>query len=249
MSLFWFFYNFQIMKKQDIIFIFVAVVVLLPFFVVEPVGTWFTTSTKTHPFLMAFLKFGILSTAGEVIGYRIKEGHYPACEFGVIPRGITWGFLGMLITAAMTIFSSGVPALMEQIGITPTDDVTYKELLGQSIFTSLSWYHFLAAFLISTFMNCIFAPFFMTIHKVSDSHIISHNGSLKGYFSPLHFGERLINLDWSMMWNFLFKKTIPLFWIPAHTVTFMLPPEFRVLFAALLGVMLGLFMSFATKKK
>ena len=51
------------------------------------------------------------------------------------------------------------------------------------------------------------------------------------------------------LWGFLFKKTIPLFWVPAHTITFMLPPEYRVLFAALLGVMLGVFMSLATRKK
>ena len=235
------------MKKYDFVFIVIALAVILPFFLLEPIGSWFTTNTKSHPFLMAFLKFGILSTAGEVIGFRIKEGHYPTSSFGVTPRAIVWGFLGMLITAAMTIFSKGVPALMEQVDIIP--DTPYNELLGQSIFESLSWYHFLAAFLISSFMNCIFAPFFMTIHQVSDSHIISHNGSLSGFFSPLHFGERLVNLDWNMMWNFLFKKTIPLFWIPAHTITFMLPPLYRVLFAALLGVMLGLFMSFATKKK
>lgn len=236
------------MKRSDFIFIAAALVVLLPFLIFEPAGSWFVLSTKAHPFLMAFLKFGILSTAGEVIGYRIKEGRYPAKSFGILPRGIVWGFLGMLITAAMTIFSAGVPALLEQIGIRP-EIYSYKELLGQSIFVSQSWYHLLAAFMISLFMNSIFAPFFMTIHKVSDSHIIDHQGSLRGFFSPMHFGRRLVALDWNMMWGFLFKKTIPLFWIPAHTITFMLPPEFRVLFAALLGVMLGLFMSLATRKK
>lgn len=236
------------MKKSDLLFILGCIVVIVPFFVFRPVGEWFISSTKAHPFLMAFVKFAILSTAGEVIGYRIKSGNYPTREFGVIPRGITWGFLGMLITAAMTIFSKGVPALLMQIGIEPVG-VAYADMLGMSILQSVSWYHFLAAFMISTFMNCIFAPFFMTLHKISDSCIMSNNGRTIGYFKNLHFGERFVGLDWNMMWNFLFKKTIPFFWIPAHTITFMLAPEFRVLFAALLGVMLGVFMSLATKKK
>ncbi|MCQ2329431.1 MAG: Mpv17/PMP22 family protein [Paludibacteraceae bacterium] len=236
------------MKKSDLLFILGCIVVIVPFFVFSPVGEWFISSTKEHPFFMAFVKFAILSTAGEVIGYRIKSGNYPTKEFGVIPRGITWGFLGMLITAAMTIFSKGVPALLMQIGIEP-DGAAYADMLGMSILQSASWYHFLVAFMISAFMNCIFAPFFMTLHKISDSCIMSNNGRAIGYFKNLHFGERLVGLDWNMMWNFLFKKTIPFFWIPAHTITFMLAPEFRVLFAALLGVMLGVFMSLATKKK
>lgn len=236
------------MKKSDIWFILSCLSVILFFVCCKPAGEWFISSTKAHPFFMAFMKFAVLSTAGEIIGYRIKEGHYPSAAFGILPRGITWGFLGMLITAAMTIFSQGVPALLLQIGISP-DGVTYSDLIGQSILSSKSCYHLLAAFMISTFMNCIFAPFFMTIHKISDQHIIENNGTLRGYFSPLHFGARLVSLDWNMMWNFLFKKTIPLFWIPAHTITFMLAPEFRVLFAALLGVMLGVFMSLATKKR
>jgi hypothetical protein len=103
--------------------------------------------------------------------------------------------------------------------------------------------------MISTFMNCIFAPVFMVLHKVSDTHIMNNGGTLRGYFSKLHFQQIFVNLDWATIWGFLFKKTIPLFWIPAHTITFMLPPEYRVLFAALLGVMLGVFMSLATRKK
>lgn len=236
------------MKKGDYYFSFCVLIVIAFFAFNNRSGVWFIRLTKGFPFLMAFFKFAILSTAGEVLGYRLKSGNYPTREFGVIPRGITWGFLGMLITAAMTIFSKGVPALLMQIGIEPTG-AAYADMLGMSIIESASWYHFLAAFMISTFMNCIFAPFFMTLHKISDSCIMSNNGRAIGYFKNLHFGERLVGLDWNMMWNFLFKKTIPLFWIPAHTITFMLAPEFRVLFAALLGVMLGVFMSLATKKK
>ena len=97
-------------------------------------------------------------------------------------------------------------------------------------------------------MNTLFAPVFMTLHKISDDHIAQTGGTLKGYFSPWHFGELFAALNWGVMWNFVFKKTIPLFWIPAHTITFLLPPDFRTLFAACLGIVLGVFMSLASMK-
>ena len=236
------------MKNQDFYFILGCIVLLFPFFVIKPVYGAFMWMTINHPFLMAFIKFGILSTAGECIGQRIRSGEYAPKGFGVVPRGITWGFLGMLITAAMTIFSPVVPAVLTTIGLVP-DGCSYGELLKTGILTSRSWFHVLAAFCVSLFMNCLFAPVFMVLHKVSDTHIMEHNGTLSGYFSRLDFGRIFASLDWTTIWNFLYKKTIPLFWIPAHTITFMLPPEWRVLFAALLGVMLGVFMSLATRKK
>ena len=56
-------------------------------------------------------------------------------------------------------------------------------------------------------------------------------------------------MNWRVQWNFVFKKTIPFFWYPAHTITFLLPEETRVLFAALLGVALGVILAVAARKK
>jgi len=47
----------------------------------------------------------------------------------------------------------------------------------------------------------------------------------------------------------VYKKTIPFFWIPAHTISFLLPAAYRTLFAALLGVALGLILTIAVKKR
>ena len=41
--------------------------------------------------------------------------------------------------------------------------------------------------------------------------------------------------------GFVFMKTILFFRFPAHTITFLLPGDARVLFAALLGVVLVYF--------
>lgn len=61
-------------------------------------------------------------------------------------------------------------------------------------------------------------------------------------------GEILAGLNWRVLWGFVFKKTIPLFWFPAHTVTFLLPGNMRVLFAALLGVVLGVLLAIGARK-
>ncbi|WP_321415721.1 Mpv17/PMP22 family protein [uncultured Desulfobacter sp.] len=47
----------------------------------------------------------------------------------------------------------------------------------------------------------------------------------------------------------MFKKTLPFFWIPAHTITFLLPPDFQVLFAAILGIVLGIILAVAGLSK
>ncbi len=98
-------------------------------------------------------------------------------------------------------------------------------------------------------MNTIFAPVFMTLHKITDTHILTHGGTLAGFFTPIQMGEIMANLNWRVQWNFVFKKTIPFFWFPAHTITFLLPGDMRVLFAALLGVVLGVLLAIATHKK
>ena len=78
---------------------------------------------------------------------------------------------------------------------------------------------------------------------------MNNGGTLRGLFTPINMGEIMQNLNWKVQWGFVFKKTIPLFWFPAHTITFLLPGEMRVLFAALLGVLLGVILSIAARKK
>ena len=86
----------------------------------------------------------------------------------------------------------------------------------------------------------------MLTHHITDLHITNESGKFNfKTFSPLKLLE---NADWDKMWSFVFKKTIPFFWIPAHTITFLLPAGFRVLFAALLGIALGVLLSVAGKK-
>jgi hypothetical protein len=104
------------------------------------------------------------------------------------------------------------------------------------------------ALAVSIAMNTIFAPVFMTFHKITDAHIAENGGSLKALITPIPMARRFSELNWQAQWGFVFKKTIPFFWYPAHTITFLLPPEQRVLFAALLGIALGVLLAISIKK-
>ena len=106
----------------------------------------------------------------------------------------------------------------------------------------------LAAFCISATMNLIYAPIMMTFHKITDTHIVDNGGTVSGLFKSIKMGDILTRINWNVQWNFVFKKTIPFFWIPAHTITFLLPGEYRVAFAAVLGIALGVILAIASIK-
>lgn len=228
------------MKRKDIIVILCAAAFLLPFFISGTVYGFYKELNAEHGMIMSFLKFAVLSTFGECIGLRITSGVYNRKGFGILPRALVWGVLGMAISMAFTIFSTGVPAFLASLGMKDAIEV---------MSSTLSWHKVFVALCISVAMNSIFAPVFMTFHKVTDTHILMTGGTLRGLFTPLHMGNILSGLDWKRQWGFVFKKTIPFFWYPAHTVTFLLPGDVRVLFAALLGVVLGILLAIAANHK
>lgn len=234
------------MKKSDLILIVCVCVVLAPFFIpATGFFDWFNRATEGHPFVMAFFKFAILATLGEMIALRIRKGSYVEKGFGVLPRMLVWGVLGICITMAMIIFKTGVPVFLERInGCNP------GALSAVFFSSSLTWGKVGVAFAVSVLMNTIFAPVMMTFHKCTDIHISDNGGRLACLLKPLPMKEIMSKrIDWSVQWGFVFKKTIPLFWFPAHTITFILPPNLQVLFAALLGVALGLILALAAGKK
>jgi len=149
---------------------------------------------------------------------------------------IVWGFLGVTIKMAFIIFTTGVPVFLEYLGVKDALTALSGPLDAKKI---------LVAFCTSTAMNLVYAPVMMTFHKITDTHILSTGGTLGGFIKPIPFRKIFVNLNWDVMWNFVFKKTIPFFWIPAHTITFLLPPEWQVLFAALLGIALGAILAVA----
>jgi len=227
------------MKRKDLFFIVIVLIAFSPFFLFQSVYNFYTSFNEAHGIIASFIKFAILATLGECIALRIKEGVYNRKGFGILPRAIVWGFIGITIKIAFIIFSKGTPAVLVYLGVDNASTALQGDLSGVKLLT---------AFCTSVAMNLIFAPVFMTFHKITDTHIIQNNGTLKGFFTPIQFKKIFVNLDWGVQWNFVFKKTIPFFWIPAHTITFMLPPQWRVLFAAVLGIVLGVLLAVASLK-
>lgn len=195
---------------------------------------------------MSFLKFAILASTGEMIGLRIRTGSYHQKSFGVFPRAIVWVFLGVAIKIAFLIFGEGAPRMLAAMGV-EYGRIPPAEILNRNFFSSFSGLQLLTAFAVSVTMNTFFAPVFMTFHKITDTHILNNGGKWRCLFRPGTFGRIIKELNWwDVQWNFVFKKTISLFWYPAHTITFLLPAEFRILFTAIFGVIFGVLLSVAS---
>ncbi len=177
----------------------------------------FKTLSASHPFLMGFLKFGVLATTGEVLSLRLAKGSWQLPD-KLWQRAVIWGLIGVAITFMMKIFSAGVDGLLAA-GVLPAA--------------------ILRPFYISAIMNLTFGPAFMAFHKCTDQWL-NLKSSTGGKVSR---SQVIAAVDWTGFTNFTLFKTIPFFWIPAHTVTFMLPAEYQVAMAALLSVALGIILN------
>jgi hypothetical protein len=182
----------------------------------------FAAATRAHPYAMGFLKIALLGTMGELLGGCIATGRWRLAGVRLHQRVLIWGFLGWVFTAVFPLFSFGVDGLLAA-GLLP----------GESAI--------LAAFWKSFFMNTIFGFPMMVFHRVTDTLI--ERGQLLGRW-PLV--EVYTGIDWRNMFRVVGAACL-WFWIPAHTFTFTLPPEFRVICAALLAVVLGFILGLAKK--
>lgn len=225
--------------RKDILFTLCLMAFFLPFFLWEKVFELYYSFNLEHGLLMSFIKFFLLGTLGEVIGLRIKSGAYYHRGFGLLPRALVWGVLGMSIYTAFAVFAAGTPVLLEKLGLQGAGSALSEGLNGKKVLVSFS---------ISTLLNLFYAPVLMTFHKITDTHILETGGSVRGLFSRMEMARIFREINWEVQWDFVFKRTIPLFWIPAQTITFLLPEEYRVLFAAFLGVVLGVLLAIAALK-
>jgi hypothetical protein len=218
------------MKRSDLLFVTFIIALFVPFIISDNLYNFYDTFNNAHGFIASFIKFAVLATAGELLGLRIRTGSYRSEGFGILPRAFIWGLLGLAIKSAFIIFGTGVPAVLASLGAGDCSGI-------------------LTAFSISLFLNLFFAPVLMTLHKVTDTHISLTGGTMAGLFKKVDVAAILATVNWKIHWGFVLKKTIPLFWIPAHTITFLLPQGFQVLFAALLGIVLGVILAFAARSK
>ncbi len=228
------------MKQKDIWFAALLLGIFAPFFFFSEALSFYESFNHDHGLIAAFIKFAILATMGECMGLRIREGVYNKTGFGLLPRAVVWGFLGISIKIAFVIFDSGTTRFVEFMGMKNAQEVMNGAVSFQKI---------LLTFSISFFMNIFYAPVMMTVHKITDTHIVMHGGKLSALLKPIRWANILQAMNWDVHWNFVLKKTIPFFWIPAQAINFLLPAESRILVAALLGFVLGTILAFASLKK
>ncbi|HTY08265.1 MAG TPA: hypothetical protein VMF29_03795 [Candidatus Edwardsbacteria bacterium] len=184
----------------------------------------FVAATRAHPYLMGMAKFALLGTMGELLSWKVVSGRWKLSGVRLWQRALVWAVIGVMLTIAFPLFSAGVDGLLAQ---------GYLPGLG------IAW---LAAFWKSLFLQAVFAFPFMTFHRITDTLI--ERGRL---FSKWPLIEVYKGIDWDNMFKVV-GMSIILFWLPVHTVNFMLPPEFRVIVAALLAIVLGLILGFAKRK-
>lgn len=213
------------MKKGDFVWIFTFFIIVL-LLALPTSRTAFIAFTSNMPFLGGFLKFFVLASMGELLGLRITTNEWSLPK-GMIYRSLIWGSLGVVITLIFKIYGAGVAAAFSS-GLLPGG-------------CSTIFY----AFSVSAIMNLTFAPTFMAFHRITDT-IIDAKYEKPG--EKIDFKDLISNIDWYSFISFVVGKTIPYFWIPAHTITFLLPTEYRVLSAAFLSIALGAILAFSKKR-
>ena len=209
------------MKKITVakLFSFVVLIVFIAILAIPASREVFKSLSSEHPFIMGFIKFGLLATVGEVLALRIKKKEWdlPVC---VWQKALIWGALGVAITFMMSAYKGSVAQLTES-GLIPGKNSA-----------------FLKALYTSALMNLTFGPVFMAFHKCTDKWL-----DLKAAGENHKLCDVIGGVDWYGFVSFTVFKTIPLFWIPAHTVTFLLPGEYQVIVAASLSIALGIILS------
>lgn len=212
------------MKLKDLIFVFVLLSITL-FIFLPYTNPIFVDLTTRFPYIMGFMKTMILASMGEILVRRIKTGLY-FNDPGFLLKAMVWGLIGMTFVFVFPLFDGGIKA------------VFYNQIVFESQLFNRLFY----AFMVSVSMNLIFAPTFMMLHRITDTYILLSQGSLL-QMKKVSLNDVVNHIDFNFFFSFVILKTIPLFWIPAHTITFMLPATYRVLMAAYLSMALGILLT------
>lgn len=215
-------------KKQNGIIPVICAIIVLGFsmiLVFPKSKELFKMLSTEHMYIMGFIKFTFLATVGEVLAVRLTKKSWIVPD-RIFERAIIWGFIGAVLSLMLKIYSGGIVYVLEK-GLLPGEGSV-----------------FLKAFFTSVAMNASFGIVMMGFHKMTDKNIELKVKGVKKRSIALIASE----VDWNGFINFTVLKTIPYFWIPAHTITFMLPPEYQIVMAAYLSIALGVILGLRPKK-
>ena len=216
------------MKLKDGIFLLVLIGISL-FVFLPGTNPIFVKLTTNYPYFMGFMKTMILASMGEILVKRIKTKTYFG-DSGMVLKAIVWGFIGMTFVFVFPLFDGGIKSVFNE------------RILFENVFLNKLFY----ALMVSITMNIIFAPTFMMFHRMTDTYILLSEGSLRK-IRRIKLHDVIDRIDFKFFFSFVLLKTIPFFWIPAHTITFILPATYRVLMASYLSMALGILLSIRRK--
>lgn len=201
----------------------ISLCLLIPFTRIE-----FVRLTTSYPYFTSFVKFAVLATMGELLAIRILNGQWSKPK-GFMVKAAIWGVFGMVIGLMFTVFNGGARAAIAAFF-----------LPGGNGILNL----FLVAFYTSATMNISFGVVMMGSHRVADTWVDRRIDGAGG----IDLIETIKAVDWIGYISFVVLKTVPFFWIPAHTLVFLLPPAYRVLAAAYLSIVLGAMMAYLKRQ-
>jgi len=172
-----------------------------------------------HPIIMAIIQFAILGTLGEIISKWIINKKLS------MPFSIALTLWKMVVWSILAVCIKyafvGYPGYVDNL-------IESKYHLLPQIFAANTDHTLPRAFAISATMNLQFGMLLILFHRFLDNLVIKVK-NWKGIDKAIY----------SLLW----------FWIPAHTVTFILPENYRIGLAALWSVVLGLILGFFNRKK
>lgn len=214
------------MKKGD--FIWGSGLLLCILIFVFPVSRMvFIDFTEIHPYLSGFVKFAILASMGDLLGKRVIAKNW-IIPNGIFLRAVVWGIIGMMITLLFTVYMGGVAAAQSAARLPWEGSVIAQALFGSII------------------MNVTFGPMMMTFHRFSDMFI---DLKYENKDRQVTISDLVEENDWHSLVEFSWLKTCVLFWIPVHTLVFLIPGEYRVVVSAFLSIALGLLLAAAKIQK
>lgn len=188
--------------------------------------------TKLHPYIMGFMKFAIFGFLGELLGGRILNGKWEKIK-GTGLRIVAWGFFGVIIAFVLPLSFSGARILLDQF-VLPFE---------KNVFLN----HLVQAFLASMVLNMLPGPMAIIYHKIAETYIELGHGRF-GKMIKIRFSHAIRKIDWENQMGFVILKICLIIFIPLHTITFMLPSNYRVLLAAYSTILLGAVLGYSKQK-
>ena len=150
----------------------------------------FENLSGNHPYIMGFVKFALLATAGELIAVRMSTGKFSKPAY-LIARIVIWGLIGVWITYMMKIFFLGSGSMMTA-GLLPSGALEDGNV----------WKKLIRAFATSATMNLTFGPTFMAVHKCSDTYLALRAQNGKG----VKLATVIDAVDWKRFVSFPQRK-------------------------------------------